>query len=546
MNGAAAGAAEFAEPDMRPVSDYLRALRRRAWVVLLLAAVGVLAAVALSRTQATQYQASAKVLITHAGNASSLNVQEAARDAATQTELAGLPAVASRVLAAAKLHGTPQSFLNQASAQAAPNADLITLTVTNRNRALALRLVGLYASQFVAYEQGLHATITRHVQREFTQSLSHGSPLDKAFPLGKKTNGQPSAQQLEALGVPSSDVLAVGTSDQVTRLGRETARDGAIGLAVGLVLGLIIAFVLEAFDTRIRSDRRISTRLGVSLLGRLPKPRRHIGLRPAHGLVMCQQSVSRPHELVSIRAKRAVDDDADAYRSLCASIEARNLDVHAQVIAFTGAHAESGATVTVANVAVALARAGRRILVIDSDFRRPRLHRLFKIERSPGLADAALGSVPLEEAIHMVEIHKPGEVAMPGARSHAQTPGSLEVVATGSVPANVHVMELLGSAALESVIGRLRDRAELLLLALPPVANGEGRVACQRAEAVVICARANAIREPALADLSEALATVAAPTLGMVTTDARRADCHGGAHSGERRWRAWRRWERYA
>lgn len=120
------------------------------------------------------------------------------------------------------------------------------------------------------------------------------------------------------------------------------------------------------------------------------------------------------------------------------------------------------------------------------------------------------------------------------------------MLATGSVPANVQVMELLGSAALESVIGRLRDRAELLLLASPPVAKGEGRAACQRAEAVVICARANAIREPALADLSEALATVAAPTLGMVTTDARRADCHGGAHSGERWWRAWRRWERYA
>ncbi|HET9126328.1 MAG TPA: Wzz/FepE/Etk N-terminal domain-containing protein [Solirubrobacteraceae bacterium] len=533
MNGSAAAATEVAEPDMRPVSDYLRALRRRSWVVLLLAVIGALAAVAISESQTTKYQASAEVLITHPAGASSLNVQEAARIASTQAELAALPAVASRVLAAAKLRGrTAQDFLNQASAVAAPNADLITLSVTDPNRSLALRLAGLYASQFVAYEQGLQASITRHVQREFTQSLAHGSPLDQAFPRGKRTNGQPSAQQLEALGVPSSDVLAVGTSDQVLRLGRQPTRDGAIGLAAGLVLGLIVAFTLEAFDTRIRSDRRISLRLGVSRLGRLPKPRRRFGLRRARGPVMCQQPAS---------------DDADAYRSLCAAIEARNLDVHAQVIAFTGAHAASGSAVTVANVAVALARGGRRVLLVDSDFRRPSLHRLFKLQGTPGLADAALGTVPLEDAIHTIEVHKPGELAMPGARSRAQAPGALEVLSAGSVPADVHVMELLGSAALEGAIGRLRERAELVLLAVPPVDNGEGRAACQRAEALVICARANTVKEPALVDLSEALATVAAPTLGWVTTNARRADCHGAMRfARRRRWLAWRRRSRYA
>src|SRR6266699_1740291 len=82
---------------------------------------------------------------------------------------------------------------------------------------------------------------------------------------------------------------------------------------------------------------------------------------------------------------------AEAYRSLAANLQFAYADRQLQTIGITSAAAGEGKSTTVANLAIALAEGGRRVIVIDADLRRPRLHALFGVDHQDGLANVLLG-----------------------------------------------------------------------------------------------------------------------------------------------------------
>src|SRR5579859_5883544 len=106
---------------------------------------------------------------------------------------------------------------------------------------------------------------------------------------------------------------------------------------------------------------------------------------------------------------------AEAYRSLAATLQFAYADRQLQTIGITSAAAGEGKSTTVANLAIALAEGGRRVIVIDADLRRPSLHTLFGVDRQEGLANMLLG----EQA--QLPLH---ETAAPGVRLLASGPAS--------------------------------------------------------------------------------------------------------------------------
>src|SRR5439155_23031319 len=117
---------------------------------------------------------------------------------------------------------------------------------------------------------------------------------------------------------------------------------------------------------------------------------------------------------------------AEAYRTLRTSIQFMGLDRPLRTLQVTSPSASEGKTTTLANLAVALARAGQRVVMVDCDLRRPRIHDFFGVSNEVGFTSVLLGEVPLSEAVQEV----PGERLMMLLASGMLPPNPSELIAS--------------------------------------------------------------------------------------------------------------------
>ena len=187
-------------------------------------------------------------------------------------------------------------------------------------------------------------------------------------------------------------------------------------------------------------------------------------------------------------------------------------------VMFTSALRQEGKSTTVANVAVSLAQAGRNVVVVDADLRRPTLARLLGTADEPGLSELALGVATLENLDDLL-------IEVPFGTGEIPTPvrGRLRVLPSG------HRQEqpdrLLSSPALGAVFAKLSQSADLVLLDTPPMTEVyDALVVSHYADAVIAVARVSYVKTPALADFGRLLGTASAHPMGYVATGVRWRD----------------------
>jgi Mrp family chromosome partitioning ATPase len=160
-------------------------------------------------------------------------------------------------------------------------------------------------------------------------------------------------------------------------------------------------------DSRIHTAGEVSDRLGLPLLARLPEPSRN--LRRGNDLVMVQEPTS--HE-------------AEPYRVLLSNLEFVSHEVKPRSIMVTSAREGEGKSTTAANLAVTLARTGKRVALVDLDLRRPFLHEFFHVPPEAGLTTMAVGRASLQDALVPVALSsRPPAAIMPAG--HPWTAGRL-------------------------------------------------------------------------------------------------------------------------
>jgi non-specific protein-tyrosine kinase len=192
---------------------------------------------------------------------------------------------------------------------------------------------------------------------------------------------------------------------------------------------------------------------------------------------------------------------AEAYRSLAANLQFAYADRQLQTIGVTSAAQGEGKSTTVANLAVALAQGGRRVIVIDADLRRPGQHTLFGINRDEGLSSVLKGDeaqLPLQET------------AAAGVR----------VLTSGPLPSNP--LEALASRRFDQVLGLVRAQADFVLVDTPPAgALADVAVVAPRLEGMLLVVSAGKTKRDLARRAREQLDRVNANLLGVVLTDVR-------------------------
>jgi capsular exopolysaccharide synthesis family protein len=195
---------------------------------------------------------------------------------------------------------------------------------------------------------------------------------------------------------------------------------------------------------------------------------------------------------------------AEAYRSLAANLQFAYADRQLQTIGLTSAAQGEGKSTTVANLAVALAQSGRRVIVIDADLRRPGQHTLFGLPRDEGLATLLMGEqsqLPLQDT------------AASGVR----------VLTSGPPPANP--LEALASRRFDQALALARAQADFVLVDTPPAgALADVAVVAPRLEGMLLVVSAGKTKRDLARRAREQLERVNANLLGVVLTDVRNSD----------------------
>lgn len=309
-------------------------------------------------------------------------------------------------------------------------------------------------------------------------------------------------QRLAAADIKTAGAFLVRPATRGSQVQPKTTRNLVLGFLFGLILGCGLAFLRDALDTRVRSTEEISELLNLPLLARLPKPSAE--LRRTNRLV----TVSDPDGLA-----------AEGFKILRANVDFASMETEARTLLITSAHDGEGKSTTVANLAVLLARAGQRVVLVDLDLRNPTLHRFFDLD-GPGVAQVATGAATLDDALAPIPLVWPGGASWNGPESDALQPlgGMLEVLPAGPMPARLD--DVLGKNILTGILDALRQRTDMVLIDSTPLLAGDAMAASGAVDALVIVLNLDAVRRPGLRELRRVLDAIPTRKFGFVLSSA--------------------------
>lgn len=263
-----------------------------------------------------------------------------------------------------------------------------------------------------------------------------------------------------------------------------------LAVIVGLVLGVGLAFFLDYLDDSIKNEEDIQSVTRLPVLGTIGHQHVAKDRRPSRGphLMLLEDSGSQL---------------AESFRTFRTNLLFTSVDRPRRLIVFSSPLPEDGKTTCVANLALALSQTGKKVLLVDSDLRKPALHRAFHCRRSPGLAN--------------VLIEEDWQKALGGAIQRTGSQG-LYLLVCGERPPNPN--EMLGSEKMGQLIEFLTKRFEFVLFDSPPLLTvSDALVLAQRLDGVVLVVRGGKTSRTSLKDSVEILSKAKTEIMGIVLND---------------------------
>ena len=260
-------------------------------------------------------------------------------------------------------------------------------------------------------------------------------------------------------------------------------RNLLLAVIVGLSLGVGLAFFLEYLDNTIKLPEEIKEHLKIPYLGPVP------AFSPDGN----QSTV--PLDLVTIHSPKSTA--SESYRGIRTGILFSSADTTPQVIMVTSAGPQEGKTVSSANLSVTMANAESRTLLVDGDMRRPRVHKVFEMDRKIGLSSILVGTESPEDAIVASSIQ------------------GLDILPVGPIPPNPS--EIIGSKKMEQFLNDLRKKYARIIIDSPPISAVTDAVAlAQMVDTTLLVIRAGETPRQVIQNSLEQLYSVNANILGAI------------------------------
>jgi succinoglycan biosynthesis transport protein ExoP len=428
--------------------QYVQVLRARWYVVVAGLIVGGLVAGLYVGTATKTYTAHAQLFVsTSSAQESSLSdinaggtfVQDQVKSYAS---VATTPTLTAPIIASLGLPYTTGQLAGEISASAPLDTVLINLTVTDRDPARAAAIANALAGRLTSYISQLETPIGQSV-----------SPVKATV-----------TQQAQVPTGPSSPKRKL---------------DLALGLVVGLLIGVAIAVALETLDNRVGGHIDVAQLTHAPVVGFIGEDVK-VKDRP---LILLDDAFSTR---------------AEAFRQLRTNVRFLGVDRMLRSVVVTGSVEAEGKSLTVANLAIALAQAGERVTLVDADLRRPTVATTFGLSAGVGLTSVLVGTATLAAAVQSWRDDL-----------------SLRVLTSGPIPPNPS--ELLGSQRLVELIAELLTECDIVLFDSPPLLPvTDAALLARVTDGALVVTRAKSTRAGQLAAAVAALRSADAQVLGIV------------------------------
>lgn len=222
-------------------------------------------------------------------------------------------------------------------------------------------------------------------------------------------------------------------------------RNLMMGFILGLAAGVGIVFLREQFDTSIKNPETIE-KLGITLLGVVPKIGRSVLKKGKEAGIKAPDDFNA--KLVTYH--HPLHSASEAYRDVRTSLFFAQADRKLGSIIITSAGPKEGKSTTSANLAVTVAQAGQKCVIIDADLRKPVQHKTFTMRREPGLSEVVAGLKTLEDVLTQTFVE------------------NLQAIPSGFIPHNPS--ELLGSNRMKNIVEELKKQFDMIIFDTPPLA----------------------------------------------------------------------------
>ncbi len=277
----------------------------------------------------------------------------------------------------------------------------------------------------------------------------------------------------------------VSIAQEATVPGAPSKPNVQLNTMLGVLLGFLVvgslAVLLEYLDDTIKADEDTEGALGLAMLGVV---RRH---KPYHGKVVGPQN----------------QEAAEAYLALRTNVHFAGVGKRLKSIAITSSSPREGKSTTASGLAVALAQAGSRVILVDADLRRPSIHEIFDLPNQFGLTNLIL-----------IEAHEPGPALVPSG-----TP-NLSVLPSGPIPPNP--ADLLMSHEMERLMLSMAQHADYVIYDTPPVlAVTDANILAGRTDGVILVGLSGSTRMSSLRHTIQELSRTQARILGLVVNRVR-------------------------
>jgi non-specific protein-tyrosine kinase len=492
------------------LKEYILPLRKWWWLILAATLVATVSSFLVTRQQAAIYQTRTTVMIGNSinnPNPTGYDYYQAQQLATTYADIVKRDNVRLATMAALGL-----SWLPRYSARTVPNTQLIEITVTDTDppraqavaRELVTQLIALSPSadngdtqKRRAFINGQLNDLEAKIQETQVEIAKKQEDLANLFSARQIADAQTQIAGLQnKLGTLQANYAALLSNTAqgalnviniieqaalpIIPIGPNKAATILLAATIGFILAAGAAYLLEYLDDTMKNPDDVQKALGITTLGAVPVMKVEVG----NELSVLTQSQSPASE---------------AYRVLRTNLQFAEVERRLDTLLITSPTPGEGKSITAANLAAALAQGGRRVILVDADLHRPRLHRIFSLRNNTGLTTALINDTSgnLDDILQ-------------------DTPVSgLHVLTSGPLPPNA--AELLGSTRMRELLADLHTRSDIIVIDSPPVtALSDAAVLATQTDGVLLVLDAGHTRREVAKRAMDALGRVNARVIGAL------------------------------
>ena len=486
------------------LTKLINIVRRHAWLLILGLVLGLASGACYSVWQTPIYEASTSMLVLRAPQQTASDMTYLTDQQMVQTYIK--MATTGPVLSAASQQLGYTVDPEKIQVRQLENSQIIQITVedTNPQRATetANALVQVLIEEYKGLQTSRYAEREQSLQTQINQMERQIADLQAQISNGNSGPDNAPTQLQTTLDLYQTIYANLLNSLEQMRLAQLQGTSNAVQIdpavvpenpvrpkpllytliagGIGLLLAVGTAFLMEQLDKTLKTPEDVEHLLGLPILGLIAE------------IPYLKKDVQAIYVLQNPRSPVT-----EAFRSLRTNLEFSAVDKPLKIIQVTSASTDEGKSTVAANLAAVLSQAGKRVVLVDTDMRRPQIHRFFGLSNRVGLSDLFHNHASLADVSHRV----------------GDLPG-LEVVTSGSLPPNP--TELLASETMNKILNELKQQVDIVVLDSPPSLVADAQALAAKADGLLLVVQPGYTRADAAAVTLKLMQRTGARVLGVV------------------------------